>query len=102
MKFSRRAQLVGHKIIHSTERPFVCDICGKSFKEERSLRIHLERHAGTLKRPYKCSFCEKALPTRHSKLLHERTHTKVVSLMLKIIQGVENEIFLLFSASRSI
>lgn len=44
--FANRSLIKSHKkYIHENVRPFVCDICGRNFKEKKSLRVHLNYHA---------------------------------------------------------
>ncbi|XP_039900525.1 protein odd-skipped-related 1-like [Simochromis diagramma] len=41
---------------HTEGRPYKCDLCEKTFKSPRNLRLHQQIH--TRKRLYKCSYCE--------------------------------------------
>ena len=36
-----------HMRCHSTERPFACDQCEKTYKDPTSLSIHKKTHTGT-------------------------------------------------------
>lgn len=55
-----------HKITH------LCNICGKSFSGERSLKSHLLQHNGD--RPYKCDDCDKSYFTRNGLHIHSFVH----------------------------
>ena len=45
-------------IVHSSEKPFSCSYCEKSFKVPRNLRSHEKLHTAS-DNLYKCSKCEK-------------------------------------------
>nr|XP_056723231.1 zinc finger protein 397-like [Euleptes europaea] len=67
--YERRDGLIGH----TTERPYQCYECGKSFNCRTSLDSHQGVH--TEGRPYECSQCGKHFRHRQTLLKHQKIHT---------------------------
>ncbi|XP_064645289.1 uncharacterized protein LOC135498776 [Lineus longissimus] len=51
-----------------------CLICKKQFREQSSLKDHMNLHTGAT--PYDCRHCEQTFPTRSARSLHEHKHTE--------------------------
>ncbi|KAJ8301175.1 hypothetical protein KUTeg_020162 [Tegillarca granosa] len=49
------ADLARHKMKHSGEKPFLCELCPKSFTRLQYLNEHMNLHLGN--RPHKCKKC---------------------------------------------
>ncbi|ULU08809.1 hypothetical protein L3Y34_019790 [Caenorhabditis briggsae] len=54
------------------EKPYVCQICGRRYKEKRYLFSHKKNHLGI--RNYKCEYCKKMFHTRFERDHHGLTH----------------------------
>ena len=76
--FSRKVQYEKHIRQHapapdpSDELSFDCELCGKTFKNEKSLKIHSKRHS--TKNKITCVICGKKFCQRSSLKMHLRIH----------------------------
>ncbi|VDL64696.1 unnamed protein product [Nippostrongylus brasiliensis] len=71
--FSQAANLTAHKRVHTGERPFTCSVCNRRFSQSSSLVTHRRTH--TNERPYQCSHCDKKFTDSSTLTKHLRTHT---------------------------
>lgn len=72
-KLYSKTSLVDHLNIHKGLKPHKCHYCSIGFANSTTLRLHLRRHTG--EKPYKCDLCDKAFVQSHSLKVHMRTHT---------------------------
>lgn len=76
MTFSTFGNLKRHyRITHSSDKPFMCDACGKSFKTNDTLKNHAKTHDREANLKYNCKFCGKGFFKQRGVLLHETVHT---------------------------
>ncbi|KAM4664801.1 zinc finger protein Gfi-1b [Discoglossus pictus] len=71
--FGHAVSLEQHLNVHSQERSFECKMCGKIFKRSSTLSTHLLIHSDT--RPYPCQFCGKRFHQKSDMKKHTYIHT---------------------------
>lgn len=55
------------------ERNFICETCGKGFFSKNDVKIHMRIHTGET--PYSCNECPRQFTQVSAMLRHKRTHT---------------------------
>lgn len=70
---SMQSHLAEHLTMHSTERPYLCDHCGASFKTQNVQKKHIQTiHLNP--RSFGCDKCSKRFNTKYALRRHVRTH----------------------------
>ncbi|XP_023821419.1 zinc finger protein 570 isoform X2 [Oryzias latipes] len=59
--------------IHTSERPYSCNVCEKSYSQSSTSKAHMKTPTG--KKPFSCKVCKKNFTQRKNVKLHMRTHT---------------------------
>nr|XP_006821188.1 PREDICTED: zinc finger protein 227-like [Saccoglossus kowalevskii] len=68
-------KLKEHLLTHTTEKNELCDVCGRAFKTRPELRDHkIEMHTSAGKIKLQCRYCPATFSRRSSRSYHERRH----------------------------
>ncbi|XP_078508036.1 zinc finger protein 335 isoform X1 [Lissotriton helveticus] len=73
--YPMQKRLTQHLKTHSTEKPHMCDKCGKSFKKRYTFKMHLLTHIQVIGNSrFKCEFCDVICNDKKALLNHQLTH----------------------------
>lgn len=73
MRFILKSKLEHHmRNKHGNERPYICDLCAKTFKQKEHLTRHYLLHSGDKSWP--CRHCDKTFARAWTRTQHENIH----------------------------
>ena len=73
--FKNTKSLKDHLVSHDEERNFKCNICGKCFKRKADLNVHMKTHTG--EKPFACCVCDAKFATSSHLNSHLNVHIDV-------------------------
>ena len=85
---TRKDALQSHMKTHTSEKPYLCDRCGKSFKTKQKLMLHLDHYLShedrkaRRKKPFKCCHCRKLYKLERFLKIHEKECKNMLHLHL--------------------
>lgn len=72
--FKAKSDLLQHQLIHPNKRLFICDICGKQFKQTHDLLRH-QQWIHSNERPFACGACDARFKVKRALKSHSnRAH----------------------------
>ncbi|TKR81787.1 hypothetical protein L596_015606 [Steinernema carpocapsae] len=81
--FKARYKLINHIRVHTTEKPFHCEQCKKSFARSENLKIHQRTHSGD--KPFVCTEkgCDRRFANSSDRKKHMHVHTNAKPYICK-------------------
>ena len=70
--------MYSHNKTHSSDKPYSCDVCDKTFKRSQHLKDHKRIHTG--EKPYHCDLCN----TSFTRISHLHRHKKTGDHIKKV------------------
>lgn len=87
--FKTDSTLYAHRKIHSKEAPHKCFDCGKGFKFKHHLDTHALQHNKTKEKTFECNFCHKKFAALNNLTKHRKIHENTTSDFACHICGVK-------------
>lgn len=78
-QFKTDSTLYSHRKTHSKDTPHKCFDCGKGFKFKHHLEAHAVQHSKTKEKTFECSFCHKKFAALNNLTKHRKIHENTTS-----------------------
>ncbi|XP_006821993.1 uncharacterized protein LOC102806249, partial [Saccoglossus kowalevskii] len=82
--YAKNESLKYHKMNHDNYRPHQCETCGRAFANPYTLDVHRRIHLNESDKPYRCKYCDKTFATSSHRNVHMTHHKEVKSFECSI------------------